>query len=159
MREERRMVPPLLKLPLEKTRAPAIEHDSTSDEVNAQFSTNKLSILIVEDDPIVASYIEEVLTEAEFHVAGVAASASEALSLLDHDKPDLALIDIRLTGQLDGIDLACLIRTKINAPTIFLSGSADAPTRLRAEAARPLAFLQKPFRPSKLFNAIQRALT
>ena len=75
------------------------------------------------------------------------------------EHPDLALIDIHLTGPIDGIDLACLIRSKINAPTIFLSGLADAQTRLRAKAARPLAFLQKPFRPSKLFNAIQGALS
>jgi len=122
-------------------------------------SSYRPGILIVEDDPLVASCINEFLTEAEFHVAGVASSASEALSLLDHDKPDLALIDINLTGPLDGIDLACLIRSKINAPTIFLSGLADAQTRLRAEAARPLAFLQKPFQPSKLFNAIQGALS
>jgi DNA-binding NarL/FixJ family response regulator len=120
-------------------------------------SSQRPGILIVEDDPIVASCINEFLTEAEFHVAGIAASASEALSLLDHDKPDLALIDIHLTGPLDGIELACLIRSKINAPTIFLSGYADLETKQKAQAARPLAFLQKPFRPSSLFNEIERA--
>jgi two-component system, response regulator PdtaR len=153
------MVPPLLKIPCDQSPATTIEYNDITGEVNTQPTTSKLSILIVEVDPIVASYIEEVLTKAEFHVAGVTASASAALSLLEHYKLDLALIDIHLTGPLDGIDLACLIRSKINAPTIFLSAFADPETRLRAQAARPLAFLQKPFRPSKLFNAIQGALT
>jgi two-component system, response regulator PdtaR len=115
-----------------------------------------LKILVVEDDPLIASCVQEMLAEAEFQVIGVAASALEALSLLDHlEKPDLALIDIHLPGALDGIELACLLRSRIGIPTIFLSGDADIQTKLKAEAASPLAFLQKPFRPSKLFNTIQ----
>jgi CheY-like chemotaxis protein len=148
MREERRMVPPLLKLPFEKSPATTIEQNGISDEVNAPPSTKKLNILIVEDDPIVASYIKDFLTEAEFHVAGVAASASAALSLLEHDKPELALIDIHLAGPLDGIDLACLIRSKINTATIFLSAFADpegpssATARFFAEAVSTQRTLQ-----------------
>jgi FixJ family two-component response regulator len=54
--------------------------------------------------------------------------------------------------------LACLLRQRFGLPAIFLSGLADADTTARAQAAQPLGFLPKPFLPSQVFNAIQRAL-
>jgi CheY-like chemotaxis protein len=117
-----------------------------------------VSILIVEDEALIASYIEEVLGESGFRVAGIAASGPEALSLAAENQPSLALVDIRLTGPIDGIELACLLRERYDLPAIFLSGLADADTTARAQAAQPLGFLPKPFLPSQVFNAIQRAL-
>jgi len=116
------------------------------------------SILIVEDDALVASYIEEVLVESGFHVAGIAASGPEALSVAAENRPSLALVDIRLTGPFDGIELACLLRQRFALPSIFLSGLLDADITERARVAQPLGFLHKPFLPSQVFNAIQRAL-
>ncbi|MGC2412629.1 MAG: response regulator [Stellaceae bacterium] len=117
-----------------------------------------MSILIVEDEALIASYIKEVLGESGFLVAGVAASGREALSLAAESSPALALVDIRLTGPIDGIELACRLRQEFDVPSIFLSGLIDAETAERAQVARPLGFLPKPFRPSQVFNAIQRAL-
>jgi len=117
-----------------------------------------ISILIVEDEALIASYIEEVLGESGFRVAGIAASGAEALSLAAENTPALALVDIRLTGPIDGIELACQLREKFAVPAIFLSGLIDAHTTERARAAHPLGFLPKPFLPSQVFNAIQRAL-
>jgi two-component system, response regulator PdtaR len=117
------------------------------------------SILIVEDEALVASYIEEVLAESGFRVAGIAASGPEALSLAEETQPRLALVDIRLTGPIDGIELACVLREKFSISAIFLSGLADDETSRRAEIAQPLGFLRKPFRPSQVFNAIERALS
>ena len=117
-----------------------------------------ISILIVEDEALVASYIEEVLAELGFRVAGIAASGTEALSLAAESRPSLALVDIRLTGPIDGIELAVLLRQKFALPAIFLSGLIDAETIERARVAEPLGFLAKPFLPSQVFNAIQRAL-
>ena len=117
-----------------------------------------VSILIVEDEALIASYIEEVLGESGFRVAGIAASGPEALSLAAENQPSLALVDIRLTGPIDGIELACLLRQRFDLRAIFLSGLADADTTARAQAAQPLGFLPKPFLPSQVFNAIQRAL-
>ena len=116
------------------------------------------SILIVEDEALVASYIKEVLSESGFRVAGVAASGAEALALAAENRPRLALVDIRLTGPIDGIELACQLRQKFAVPAIFLSGLVDSETTQRAEAARPLGFLSKPFLSSQVFNAIERAL-
>ena len=117
-----------------------------------------VSILIVEDEALIASYIEEVLGGSGFRVAGIAASGPEALSLAAENRPSLALVDIRLTGPIDGIELACLLRQRFSLPAIFLSGLADADTTARAQSAQPLGFLAKPFLPSQVFNAIQRAL-
>lgn len=121
-------------------------------------ASKSASILIVEDEALVASYIEEVLAESGFRVAGVASSGPEALSLAEETRPQLALVDIRLTGPIDGIELACQLRQKFALPAIFLSGLADDETTRRAVAAEPLGFLRKPFRPSQVFNAIERAL-
>lgn len=126
--------------------------------VAAPDRSKKLSILIVEDEALIASYIKEVLGESGFLVAGVAASGREALSLAAESSPALALVDIRLTGPIDGIELACRLRQEFDVPSIFLSGLIDAETAERAQVARPLGFLPKPFRPSQVFNAIQRAL-
>ncbi len=117
-----------------------------------------ISILIVEDEALIASYIEEVLGESGFRVAGIAASGPEALSLAAENSPALALVDIRLTGPIDGIELACQLREKFAVPAIFLSGLIDPQTTERAQVARPLGLLSKPFLPSQVFNAIQRAL-
>ena len=133
---------------------------SSGFEVVAGTSASKpTSILIVEDEALVASYIEEVLAESGFRVAGVAASGPEALSLAEETQPRLARVDIRLTGPIDGIELACVLRQKFGIPAIFLSGLADDETTRRAAIAEPLGFLPKPFRPSQVFNAIERALS
>src|SRR5436309_8146136 len=133
---------------------------SSGFEVVAGTSASKpTSILVVEDEALVASYIEEVLAESWFRVAGIAASGPEALSLAEETRPRLALVDIRLTGPIDGIELACLLRQKFGVPAIFLSGLADQETTHRAQLAQPLGFLRKPFRPSQVFNAIERALS
>ena len=116
-------------------------------------------ILVVEDDPLVAGYIRDVLEASGFLVLGVASSGLEAVALLQEGIPDLALIDIRLTGAADGIEVACDLRQRFGVPAIFLSGLDDPDTAERAKAARPLGFLQKPFRPSQVYNALARALT
>lgn len=132
---------------------------SDRSQVVAPLDGNKpVSILIVEDEALIASYIEEVLAESGFRVAGIAASGTEALSLAAAEQPSLALVDIRLTGSIDGIDLARRLRERFELPSIFLSGVVDEQTMRRAQTAQPLGFLAKPFRPSQVFNAIERAL-
>lgn len=116
------------------------------------------SILIVEDEALIASYIQEVLEESGFTVAGVASTGAEAMSLASAGPPDLALVDIKLAGPMDGIEVALLMHSRFNVKSIFLSGICDPETMERAKNATPLGFLEKPFRPSQVFNALQRAL-
>lgn len=136
-----------------------------SSDVTDQQTTSELprspSILIVEDEALVATYIREVLEESGFVVAGVASSGPEAMSLAgaSASPPDLALVDIKLAGPMDGIEVAQLMRNRFKIHSIFLSGICDPETMERAKSATPLGFLEKPFRPSQVFNALQRALS
>ena len=120
---------------------------------------NRRRILVVEDDALVSSYIAEVLVTLEFAVIGCASSGPEAIGLAERHLPDLALVDIRLSGPMDGIEVAQLLRERFDVPSIFLSGIRDDQTIERARAAGPLGFLQKPFLPSQVFDVIDRALT
>ena len=104
--------------------------------------TSPARLLIVEDDVLVASSLDELLNASGFDVVGIAGSAATAASLADERHPQLALIDIRLVGPIDGIELACHFREQFRIPTIFLSGFADQETKERARLANPLDFCQ-----------------
>jgi len=116
-------------------------------------------LLIVEDDVLLASSLQELLNASGFEVVGIAGSAATAASLAEERHPQLALIDICLVGPIDGIDLACHFREQFRIPAIFLSGLSDPETQERALLAQPLGFLRKPYRASQLFNVVQRALS
>ncbi|MGH7087742.1 MAG: response regulator [Stellaceae bacterium] len=131
-------------------------HDGTKETTRQRRAP---TILIVEDEALIASYIQEVLDESRFIVAGVASSGVEALTLAAGTAPDLALVDIKIAGPMDGIEVAELLRVRFGVPSIFLSGVADPDTLERARHAASLGFLEKPFRPSQVFNALQRALS
>jgi DNA-binding response OmpR family regulator len=120
--------------------------------------TGPARLLIVEDDVLLASSLEELLSDSGFEVVGVAGSAAAALSLAGERNPALALVDICLVGPVDGIELACRLREQYRMPAIFLSGLTGPETKERALQAQPLGFLRKPYRASQVFNTIQRAL-
>jgi DNA-binding NarL/FixJ family response regulator len=121
--------------------------------------TSAARLLIVEDDVLVASSLDELLSASGFDVVGIAGSAATAALMAEEQNPELALIDIRLVGPVDGIELACHFREQFRIPTIFLSGFADQETKERARLAKPLGFLPKPYRASQVFNVIQQALS
>jgi two-component system, response regulator PdtaR len=131
--------------------------DLQSDVKSGEFK-RPVAILIVEDEALIASYIQEVLQESGFVISGVASSGPEAISLVSSSPPDLALVDIKLAGPMDGIEVAQLLRGRFDIQSIFLSGICDPDTMERAQRIKPLGFLEKPFRPSQVFNALQRAL-
>jgi CheY-like chemotaxis protein len=134
---------------------------SSSDLKGGEAATavkRQASILIVEDEALIASYIQEVLEESGFTIMGVASTGPEAMSLVSASPPDLALVDIKLAGPMDGIEVAQLMRSRFNVNSIFLTAVSDPDTMERAKSATPLGFLEKPFRPSQVFNALQRAL-
>src|ERR1051326_9383993 len=107
-------------------------------------------LLIVEDDVLLASAVQELLRDSGFEVVGTAGSAAAALSLAKDQNPQIALIDICLVGPIDGIELACRLRDEYLIPAIFLSGLADPEDRERALMAQPLGFLRKPYRDARL---------
>src|SRR5205823_12632660 len=108
--------------------------------------TSPARLLIVEDDVLLASSLDELLSASGFEVVGIAGSAATAASLAGERHPQLALIDIRLVGAVDGIELACHFGEQFRIPAIFLSGLAVPETKERALLAKPLAFLPTRYR-------------
>jgi len=117
----------------------------------------KKSILIVEDESIVAQDIASALESAGYTVAGIAASADEARALLQLNKPMLVLLDILLNGNDTGIDLAGEMK-RDDIPFVFLSANSNRRTFERAKATEPYGFLVKPFRERELVMMLDIAL-
>jgi CheY-like chemotaxis protein len=91
------------------------------------------SILIVEDDGLIAIHLQEILQKAGYHVPDPLASGEEAIDYVKaYSCPDLILMDITLNGKLDGIETAQQIRTCNDIPVIFLTAHSDA-NRLAAK--------------------------
>nr|MCU0980464.1 response regulator [Pirellulaceae bacterium] len=116
------------------------------------------TILIVEDDQVVAVDLEGRLDRLGYQVADTVASGEEACEKVSKMQPDLILMDVHLEGPMDGIEAAQRIRQFCEVPIIFLTAYADAATLERAKLAEPYGYLVKPFVPSDLHAAIQMAL-
>jgi DNA-binding LytR/AlgR family response regulator len=117
-----------------------------------------ISILIVEDDPIIGADLEDRLTDLGYQIFGPYESGEEALAEFEAIKPDLALLDIQLAGKWDGIETAHQLLKKKNLPIIFLTSNSDEATFAKAKQIRPAAFLSKPFRGRDLKHAIELAI-
>jgi PAS domain S-box-containing protein len=121
-------------------------------------------ILIVEDDRIVARDIAQQMKRAGYVVAGTTASGEEALALVEQWQwqsepgPDLVLMDVRLEGELDGIDTARRIRAACDIPVVFLTAYADEETIQRATTAEPFGYVLKPFDDVQLRTVVEMAL-
>ena len=118
----------------------------------------KKSILIVEDQRLIAADLENTLVRIGYDVAGNVASGEEAIVTAMKVEPDLVLMDIRLRGAMDGIEAAEAIRTHIPVPVVYLTAYADEETILRAKATTPFGYLVKPFNERELRAAIEVAI-
>ena len=115
-------------------------------------------IMIVEDEQITATDIEDILTHLGHRVVATVASGGAAVAEAGKRLPDLVLMDIRIKGETDGIQAARAIRERFGVPSIFLTAHADDATLERAKLAEPLGYLVKPFQETELQAAIQMAL-
>jgi PAS domain S-box-containing protein len=115
-------------------------------------------ILIVEDDRIVARDLQDHVTRIGHTVVGLAARGEDALPLAIQSQPDLVLMDIRLEGEIDGIDAAQQIRDCCRIPVVYLTAYADDQTLQRARVTEPFGYLLKPFEDSQLRTTIEMAL-
>ncbi|MCL6462075.1 MAG: response regulator [Flavobacterium micromati] len=113
------------------------------------------TILIVEDEMIIAANISLQLTNLGYKVIGIIPRAEEVMKNLEHNTPDIILMDINLKGELDGIKIASLIQQLYKIPIIFLTANADEATFNRAKATNPYGFISKPFKKLDLQRAIE----
>ena len=116
-----------------------------------------LKIGIVEDDLLIAESIFVSLKELGYNPVKPVRNYDSALMMLRTEKPDFLIIDIRIDGTADGIDLADTVNKEFQVPFIFLTGNSDNGTINRAKLVNPGAYLLKPFTKIELFTSIEIA--
>ena len=116
---------------------------------------NKKRVLIVEDDMIISLVIENMVKELGHEVVGKATSGDEAINLASEHKPDLVLMDIRLKGEMDGIEAVTIIKNKIETAVIYLTGNSDRVNYDRARETEFIDLITKPFTISDLTKSLE----
>lgn len=121
---------------------------------------DKISVLILEDEPLHAAKLEILLDEMNYHVLPIADNAKDALRTYHATQPDVFILDIQLNGEEDGIQFAEKLRelSATELPIIFLTSMDDAETYDRAKGTNPYAYLLKPVDRFSLQQAIELAL-
>ena len=117
-----------------------------------------LKVLVVEDEVIVALELQNHLERLGYHVVDSVTSGEKAVRQAARLQPDLVLMDIRLEGDIDGIEAARQIRAAHDIPIIFLTALGDEETLERAKETGPFGFILKPFKERELFATIEVAL-
>jgi two-component system, response regulator PdtaR len=115
-------------------------------------------ILLVEDEALSALYLSLELQKMGFRVLAALSTGEEALALARAERPDLILMDINLSGRMDGLEAVRRIKELFEVPVIFTTGYSDAGIRELAGALEPLAFLVKPLDLKELRRIILRVL-
>jgi len=119
---------------------------------------NPVTILIVEDETIVAADLANKLRSLGYEVAGSTDSGEEAIELAQELHPDLVLMDIFLAGEMDGVEAAERIYREHDLPVVFLTAHSDHATLDRAKLSEPFGFIVKPFEKAELEPQIEMAL-
>ena len=118
----------------------------------------KARILVVEDETIVALDLETFLEQLGYTVTATVHSGEGAINKVAETHPDLVLMDIRLQGDMDGVEAARLIRTRFSVPIIYVTAYRNEADSDRAKAITHTSFVLKPFDQRDLEAAIWRVL-
>ena len=119
---------------------------------------HKPSILIVEDEAIVAADLFGQLDRLGYQISGQTPRGEEAVVLARDLSPDLVLMDVRLAGPMDGVEAAQIIRRECDIPVIYLTAHSDSATLERAKLTESFGYLLKPFEELGLKTQIEMAL-
>jgi len=115
------------------------------------------SILIVEDEGLIALHLMETLINAGYRVFEPVATGEEVFKLLEvSPQPDLILMDITLDGILDGIETARLIMQQYQIPVIFLTAHSNGSVVTKAKEVSPQGYILKPVLVEDLLQNIER---
>lgn len=117
-----------------------------------------INILVTEDESIVRKDIERSLKKLGYNVVGSADTGEKAIELAIGLKPDIALMDIMLKGEMTGIEAAAKIKEQIDIPIIFLTAYADEGTLAKAKITEPHGYILKPFKEIDIHTSIEMAI-
>jgi DNA-binding LytR/AlgR family response regulator len=118
----------------------------------------KTSVLVVEDESIVAKDIQNSLKKLGYSVPSIENSGEDAIDSAGKHRPDLILMDIMLKGDISGIEAAEQIKNRYQIPVIFLTAYADESTLSKAKVTEPYGYIIKPFKEIDLHTSIEMAL-
>ena len=116
-------------------------------------------VLIVEDAVIIAEDLAASVEELGYEVVGIADNAPEAFELIESKQPDVALLDINLGTEVDGLDIAKSLNEKYQLPFIFITAFSSKQTQEKISALNPNGYLVKPFENEDLEAALIKALS
>ena len=119
---------------------------------------NASKILIVEDEPVVARDTAECLEGLGYEVLGPVASGEEAVAAAESGRPDVVLMDIRLRGEMDGIEAASQIRSRFGTVVVFLTAFTDRDLLKRAREVGVSGYLTKPYEERELYATLEMTL-
>jgi adenylate cyclase len=119
---------------------------------------NDTSVLIAEDEHIVAKDIAAVLSSLGYNILGTSATGEDIVLKAQQRKPDIIIMDIMLAGEMSGIEAAEVINQTENIPIIYLTALSDEETLQKAKHTNPFGYLIKPFDEKMLHSAIEMAL-
>jgi CheY-like chemotaxis protein len=122
-------------------------------DIDAELATD---VLIIEDEPIIASDIAELVMELGHRVTHIAPTRDEANAAARRNRPGLILADVQLADGSSGIDAAADILAEIDVPVIFITGFPER--LLTGIGFEPTLLITKPFDPVSLKAAIGQAL-
>lgn len=118
-----------------------------------------IKVVIVEDERLVARDIANILQDEGYIVCAIASDGLTALKHIIEHSPDLVLLDIRIKGEIDGIDVAQFLQSFYDCPIIYLTAFSDTETLKRAQSTNPAGYVVKPFRREQLLSSITIALS
>ena len=118
----------------------------------------KIKILVVEDENILALGLKKKLEKLGYIVTGIANSGSETINKVNENEPDLILMDIVIKGDIDGIETAAELNKSFSIPIIYLTAYADDEILKRAARTEPYGYILKPYKEKELKANIEMAL-
>ncbi|MFT5668876.1 MAG: DNA-binding LytR/AlgR family response regulator, partial [Vicingaceae bacterium] len=116
-----------------------------------------IKILVVEDEVLIAEDIAADLEDMEFDVVGTAISSKECFEMFEKYQPDLVMMDIKIKGELNGIEVVKVLKKKAPIPIVYLSSNTDSATLQKVVESQPQAFLSKPYNKKELKTAVELA--
>jgi CheY-like chemotaxis protein len=126
--------------------------------MRTEFYGNGYKILVVEDEAIIAMDIQSILKRIGYQHSEVVSSGEESVQKVASGKPHLVLMDIKLKGDMDGIQAAKRIFYGYHVPVVYITAFGDEATLKRANGTARFGYITKPFEETELQTAIENAL-
>ena len=118
----------------------------------------KTRIVLIENDEIIAQDIKDILEKNNYEVLAVLKSGTDAISAIRALKPDVAIFDVHLQNQMDGVDAVKILNSFISLPVLFITGYTDEKTLDKIHQVTVSSYLLKPFKEQELTAKIQEIL-